>query len=143
MGGGVVGERDVLGRGFPGLLEAADPGGWTLGVGHDATTGGVHEINGAEGGEGSGGLLCGLAGGEDRHDLAAWVGRGEHGREALAGGGDDGVVGLTELVAEAVDVGVVDASKTPELLEGDEAHADGRGASEHAPAVAVAVDGEL
>ena len=38
---------------------------------------------------------------------------------------------------------LIDAGEAVELLEGDEAHAEGGGAAEHAPAVAVGVDGEL
>ncbi len=50
---------------------------------------------------------------------------------------------LAEFVAQAVDVGVVDAGEAPELLEGYERHARGGAAAQHAPAVSVAVDDDL
>src|SRR5438067_7388309 len=107
----VGGERGVFDGGLPGLLQTADAGGGALWVAHDAAAGGVDEVGGAERFVGVGGLAGRLAGGEDGHDLAARRGRREHGREAGAGRGDDGVVSLAELVAQAVDVGMVDAGE--------------------------------
>ena len=59
---------------------------------HDSAAAGVDQVRGAERLEGIGRLARGLAGGEDGHDFAAGVGRGKHGRQAGARGGDDGVV---------------------------------------------------
>ncbi len=65
------------------------------------------------------------------------------GRQAGEGRGNDRVVRLPELAAQAVDVQVVHACQAPQLLVGLERKAQPRVPFEHAPAVAVAVDRQL
>ena len=71
------------------------------------------------------------------------TGSEEHGRQAGASRRDHRLIRLAELVAQAVDVGVIDAGETPELLERDEGHAERRRAAQHPPPVAMAVDHQL
>ena len=55
----------------------------------------------------------------------------------------DARIVFAEFVAQSVDVDVIDAREAPEFLIGDEAHAGGVRAAEHAPSVAMAVNGDL
>ena len=71
----------------------------------DAAARRVDEVGTANGGIGLCRLPSGLAGGEDRHGLHG--GRVIDGRQHRAGGGDDALVALGELVVEPVHMQVV------------------------------------
>src|SRR6185437_15654635 len=105
----MFGERNAGNRRLPALMQAPDTGGNTAGMTHDAAAAGVNEIDGAQRAVCRRRLQRRLSRGEDRHDLATAMRRAEHGCQALAGGGDDRLVALAELVAQTVDVHVVDA----------------------------------
>ena len=91
----------------------------------------------------SGAWLRRLARRKHRHDLAALVRGGKHGSEALARRGDHACVVFAEFIAQAVHVDVIDAGEAPEFLKRDEAHARGVRTAQHAPSVAMAVNGDL
>ena len=128
----------TLGR-FPGLSDGAHSCRRSRRVRRDAPAGEVEQVGGSRPSVSLRRLSAPLSAGHDgQHFHPA-----EQRRAACFDRADHGVVGLVELVAQPVDVKLIDARQSPELLVGREVHAEKGMAGEHAPAVAVAVDRRL
>jgi hypothetical protein len=134
----VIGERDSRHGGVPGFPQGRHAGRRAAWMGHNAATGRDNQVGRPEPRIGAGGLLGGLARREDRHDSARLT--VEQRRQAGTGGRDHALVGLSELALQSIDMHVVGAGKTPDLLPRHVGPAEQRMPGEIAPAIAMRVD---
>src|SRR4051812_15327751 len=131
-------EVDAGDGGFPGLSQRSDARGGAARMRENSAAGHVEEVDGILAAIGFGRLQTGLTGRDDGENFEA----AEQRFGARFDRSDDGIVRLPEFVSDAVDVYLVDPGEPPKFLMRGEVDAEERVAVEHAPAVAVAVDGE-
>src|ERR1700722_2090281 len=143
MTGGELRNWNAIDCRFPGLLQAAYAGGRTQRMPQDAAPGSEDQVRGSQLTISIRSLACGLARRKHRHNLTAGVGRRKHRGKALLCRANYAVIGFAELVAEPIDMGVIDTRQPPELLVRNKAHSNCGRPAIHTPAVAMTVDAEL
>ena len=114
---GVALGRYAFRRRLESFAQRAHAFGRSAGVSHDAATGCEDQIRGAEAASVPAACLADLSGREHRHCDARFV--GEHWARTGSRRFDHAFVRFAELVGKPIDVHVVRAGETPELLPGD------------------------
>ena len=123
-----LGQRHARDRCLPGLPQCCDAGRYPAWMRHDSSPGGVDEVDAPDGGKSIRRLVNRLPRREHWHDGQGIMVVGKQGGQAGAGRRNHRLVAFRELVPNSVDVDVVCAGESVDLVPGLEFEAQCRAA---------------